>query len=334
MPAASKRSAKPAARAKPAPPAVDEAEAEAVGPEAGLGRALAVRRAELGLTRKAVAARAALSYPYVAELERGRKAPSAAALTAIAAALEVTPSELLARAEQLAAAARLRAAGSGAVPAVTSGQGSAGAHEDNDLADRADLTALVRDIVRAELTTTHTEHGRRDEAVPAATGAVGDASESAAGAAAISTAALRDAVLIAMRQMLDNPEIDFDSEGDIPIRRHDVMLFVRVLEDPLSVLVFSPMIVGIDESAALLERINDLNANIHFVRFCLTHGGVVADIELFADPFDPALVIAACRTLTQTAEAVGPDLQNEYGGRLFFGDEHEPKPRPGTGGYL
>jgi hypothetical protein len=145
---------------------------------------------------------------------------------------------------------------------------------------------------------------------------------------------VREAVLEAAREMLDNDSIDFDVEGDIPIRRNDVMLFIRVLDDPMSVLVFSPMLVGIDESAALLERVNELNANVHFVRFCITHGGVVADIELFADPFEPALVGTACRALTQTVEVIGPEMQAEYGGRLFFGDEHEPKPRPGTGGYL
>jgi len=260
-------------------------------------------------------------------------------LRAIATALEVTPSELMARAEQLSVAARSRAEGS------THDRGDEGTRVSTagrTRADDADLAALVRDIVRDELTAARAEPGdaagsrapRRGSPEPPSASAPAAAKAGASAGVAISSAALREGVLAAMRQMLDNPDIDFDSEGDIPIRRNDVMLFVRVLDEPSSVLVFSPMIVGIDESAALLERINDLNANVHFVRFCLTHGGVVADIELFAEPFDPALVTAACRTLTQTAEVVGPDLQEEYGGRLFFGDEHEPKPRPGTGGYL
>jgi len=66
-----------------------------------LGRVIAMRRAELGLKRNDLRDRSQLSYPYVAELENGTKRPSQAALQAIAAALELRPSELLERADAL-----------------------------------------------------------------------------------------------------------------------------------------------------------------------------------------------------------------------------------------
>ncbi|MEV1286939.1 helix-turn-helix transcriptional regulator [Micromonospora sp. NPDC049679] len=65
----------------------------------GLGRAIQVRRAELGLKRKEVAQRALLSYPYVSELENGTKTPSPKALRQLADALKLSQAELLARAE-------------------------------------------------------------------------------------------------------------------------------------------------------------------------------------------------------------------------------------------
>lgn len=65
----------------------------------GLGRAIAVRRAELGLKRKELADRAKLSYPYVSELENGTKEPSARALRQLAEALDLSPTELLALSE-------------------------------------------------------------------------------------------------------------------------------------------------------------------------------------------------------------------------------------------
>jgi len=53
------------------------------------------RRLDLGLTLAAVAERAGLSLPYVANLERGRGNPTIDALRKLAAALEVPASALL-----------------------------------------------------------------------------------------------------------------------------------------------------------------------------------------------------------------------------------------------
>lgn len=67
--------------------------------DSALGRAIQVRRAELGLKRKDLARLASLSYPYLSELENGSKAPSAKALGQLADALQLSPADLLALAE-------------------------------------------------------------------------------------------------------------------------------------------------------------------------------------------------------------------------------------------
>ena len=67
----------------------------------GLGLALVARRKALGLGRPDLANMASLSYPYVAELEKGRKVPSQDALERLAAALEVAPAELVALGDRL-----------------------------------------------------------------------------------------------------------------------------------------------------------------------------------------------------------------------------------------
>jgi len=66
-----------------------------------LGTAIKLRRTELGLSRRDLAERSGLSYPYVAELENGAKQGSPRALEAIAMALELRPSELLAWSDDL-----------------------------------------------------------------------------------------------------------------------------------------------------------------------------------------------------------------------------------------
>ena len=82
-----------------------------------LGRAIAATRAERGLKRGQLADAARVSYPYLSELENGTKHGSTQKIGQIAAALGLTPSQLLARAEALARGAEP------AGPSVTGGAG-------------------------------------------------------------------------------------------------------------------------------------------------------------------------------------------------------------------
>lgn len=66
-----------------------------------LGRAIKVTRAEQGLERKELARLSGLSYPYLSEIEKGKKRASTEALRPIAQSLGLRQSELLERAEGL-----------------------------------------------------------------------------------------------------------------------------------------------------------------------------------------------------------------------------------------
>jgi transcriptional regulator with XRE-family HTH domain len=66
-----------------------------------LGRAIKVTRTEQGLERKELARLSGLSYPYLSEIEKGKKRASTEALLPIARALGLRHSELLERAEGL-----------------------------------------------------------------------------------------------------------------------------------------------------------------------------------------------------------------------------------------
>lgn len=68
-----------------------------------LGRAIASLRVERGMGRKHLVAAAGISYPYLAEIEKGFKLPSHIMLEKLASALNVSPSDLMARAERIAA---------------------------------------------------------------------------------------------------------------------------------------------------------------------------------------------------------------------------------------
>jgi len=67
-----------------------------------LGRAIKVLRTERDLNRRELAEDSEVSYPYLSEIENGKKRPSSRALLAISEALGVRPHEVLETAERLA----------------------------------------------------------------------------------------------------------------------------------------------------------------------------------------------------------------------------------------
>jgi len=68
---------------------------------AALGRAIKVTRTEQGLERKELARLSGISYPYLSEIEKGKKRASTEAMRPIARALGLRQSQLLERAELL-----------------------------------------------------------------------------------------------------------------------------------------------------------------------------------------------------------------------------------------
>jgi transcriptional regulator with XRE-family HTH domain len=71
--------------------------------KAALGLAVKARREELGLTQEQLDLRTDLHQRWISNVETGKRNPSYASLRRLAAGLELTASQLIARAEQLEA---------------------------------------------------------------------------------------------------------------------------------------------------------------------------------------------------------------------------------------
>jgi DNA-binding XRE family transcriptional regulator len=71
--------------------------------QAALGTAVKRRREELGLTQEAMSLRAELHQRWISNVENGKRNPSYGSLRRLAAGLNLSASELLARAEQIEA---------------------------------------------------------------------------------------------------------------------------------------------------------------------------------------------------------------------------------------
>jgi transcriptional regulator with XRE-family HTH domain len=68
-----------------------------------LGLAVKTRRRELGLTQEELSLRSQLHQRWISNVETGKRNPSYASLRRLAAGLELSTSELIARAEQIEA---------------------------------------------------------------------------------------------------------------------------------------------------------------------------------------------------------------------------------------
>jgi len=72
-------------------------------------------------------------------------------------------------------------------------------------------------------------------------------------------ARVRQTVRTVIREATGNDNADFDKDGDIPIRFGSAVAYVRVIDAPLFVRIFSPVLVNVEEDDALLRRLNDIN---------------------------------------------------------------------------
>jgi transcriptional regulator with XRE-family HTH domain len=304
-----------------------------------LGDAIAGRRRELGLSRRQLAERAALSYPFVAELERGSKSPSTASLSSLATALELTVAQLVGAAEVPGAADRCESGHSRrhpgghdapVVPAPPSTpERPVPSLRASDEAG-ADLGRFVRDIVRDELAAAE---DRRHEAAGGEDAGGGNGGTARRPRSALERG-LAGEVLDTVRHLLGDDTVAVDDQGDIPVPRDGTMLFVRLLDGPSSVLVFCPVLVDLPPTLPLLERLNELNEGVRFVRFCSTENGVVVDLEMFGEFFEPPMLPLAIRAVAGAAARFGPELREVFGGRLFLDAERAADERRDTAGYL
>jgi len=141
-----------------------------------------------------------------------------------------------------------------------------------------------------------------------------------------------------LKAFLEVDELVVDDDGDIPIRHGSAAVYVRVIDEPPTIMLFSPLVFGIEAGEAVLEEVNRLNNVTQFAHLCLAADAIVLSTELFGEPFVPDHLIDAYVVVSQLADELDDHLQEQFGGKVFFGeDKPATPPKPplaGTGGYL
>lgn len=129
---------------------------------------------------------------------------------------------------------------------------------------------------------------------------------------------LRALVFKAIREGSGNADLEFTEDGDLPLRFGSAAVFVRVLDDPPCVRMFSPVLEDVGADDRLLDRLNELNAETRLARFFVVEGRVIVAAEMFVAPFVAEHVKQACVVVGSLADEFGGMLQKEFGGRRAF----------------
>jgi hypothetical protein len=134
---------------------------------------------------------------------------------------------------------------------------------------------------------------------------------------------LRALVLGAVREGSGNADLGFTRDGDVALRFGSAAVFVRVLDAPPCVRMFSPVLEDVEADDRLLDRLNELNAEIRFARFFVVEGRIIVGAEMFVAPFVAEHVSRACLQVGTFADEIGGTLQKEFGGRRAFEEGKE-----------
>ncbi|MFT3969937.1 MAG: YbjN domain-containing protein [Micropruina sp.] len=112
-----------------------------------------------------------------------------------------------------------------------------------------------------------------------------------------------------------------DADGDFALRVGSTMVFVRATTDAQEVLVFSAVVHDVDGRSRAMEVLSDLNTEARFVRFMLIKDRVFVSLSIFAQPFVPAHLQQALRTVSVVADEIDEHLASKLRGRTTFTSE-------------
>lgn len=146
----------------------------------------------------------------------------------------------------------------------------------------------------------------------------------------------RVVTVVAALQKVPPEAVQPDDDGDIGIRAGSAMVFVRVHRNPPLVDVYSPLLTEVEPNERLYERLSQLTRRLPIGRLYYTEDTVWASVPVFGRDFAATHLVLAVQVMTALADELDDRLQDEFGGRRFFGEGDKP---PGsdterTGMYL
>ena len=133
----------------------------------------------------------------------------------------------------------------------------------------------------------------------------------------------------------DPDMLQADEDGEISVRSGSAMVFVRVHDNPQLVDVYSPILTEVEPDERLYERLSQLTRRMPIGRLYCTDSTVWASVPVFGRDFQPTHLMLALQVMTRLADELDDRLQDDFGGKRFFGEGDKSGPRAErTGMYL
>jgi hypothetical protein len=129
---------------------------------------------------------------------------------------------------------------------------------------------------------------------------------------------LSEALLVTLKEKTGIGDLEYDDDGDIGIRYGSALTFVRLINDPQYIRIYSPILREVEESPDIFVRLNDINANETLMRFIYRNGVIYGVADIAAVPFVSAHVDQALAHFCEVADGMDSLLQAEFGGRTAF----------------
>lgn len=136
-----------------------------------------------------------------------------------------------------------------------------------------------------------------------------------------------------------------DDDGDYPVPYGHGSFYVRIDDsrgaDAPVVQVFAIALEKLEVGPELFQRLNHINAVVHFSRAFFVAGQVLIEADVEGLELSPVVLETAMSTVGSAAQHFGPLLQSEFGGETVFAEKEEEslndapnRPAPGQGLYL
>jgi hypothetical protein len=123
-------------------------------------------------------------------------------------------------------------------------------------------------------------------------------------------------------------EVKVWEDGTIPIRSGSTVVNVRLMEGDRPghpvLQVYSPLLSDLEGSPELFAKLNEVNANLTFVRAFWLDRQVNLVMELLAENLDQDQVAHALSLMSLAANFWDSELEKTFGGKTYFAEEPAP----------
>ena len=148
------------------------------------------------------------------------------------------------------------------------------------------------------------------------------------------TTSVGDSVASVLHELLEE-DPERDESGDYGFQWGSAVVFVRPVEDPAVVRVWSPVLDDVAESPAIIGYANELSRGYWMVKAAWTGSTLILALDLFGFALTAEQLALAIRIVGETADSLDDELRE----RFLPTRSPAPAPAPGSvtdssGGYL